>query len=184
MLRRLLALGLLVCAGAVAIAQERNPGPGSAAVQVVRDLAAGDRLSAADVRPLRLQTLPDGALALPGQAGGRILAGPVRRGEILTDARLVPSSGPSPGPGRSAVPITLADASTAGLLSPGMHLAVIAVDDAGTARTVTADAVVLSVIAAADKAGGSRLILLAVAQRDADSVAADTLTGKIAVRFV
>ena len=184
-LRRLLALGLLVCAGAMAIAQQQAPGPGVPAVELARDLPAGSRLGSADLRAVRVSVVPDGALASTSIVTGRTLTGPARRGELLTDARLVPTSGPSPGPGRAAVPITLTDMAAAELLGPGMHIAVIAVDEDGQSRTITSDAVVLSVQPAgsAPKTGDSRLVVLAVASNQADALAAGALTGKITVRF-
>ena len=74
-----------------------------------------------------------------------MLAGPARRGEVITDVRLAEPVGPDPGPGRVAVPVRPADPAIVDLLGPGMHVAVLVVSEAGEASVLAADAVVLVV---------------------------------------
>lgn len=129
--RRVLAHRRLVSAllAALAVAVSLRvlappPVPTVAVVVAARDLGMGTPLSPADVlsRPLPAAVVPDGVLASVDSVVGRMLAGPVRRGEPLTDARLV---GPSLlaraglGPGVVATPVRLADPGTAALLRPG-----------------------------------------------------------------
>ncbi len=159
-------------------------------VAVTRDLPAGSVLGSPDLHTVRLSSAPDGAVLDPAAVRGRSLSAAVRKGEVVTDARVVAASGPDPGPGRVAVPIRLADPATATLLQPGAHVAVLVVDDGGTPRRLTSDAVVLAVPVAQKTAGigagggqGERLAIVAVPERDADALAAAALVGEIAVRF-
>lgn len=185
-LRRIAALLLLLAAAVVATAGPAPPGDGTAVPVAARDLPAGATLGASDVRTAVVRSPPDGALTGRVPAG-QVLAGPVRRGEILTDARLLTGGGPRPGPGRAAVPIRPDDAGTVALLRPGMRVAVIGVGADGVAHTLTDDAVVLwvppedGVTGAAARAG--RLVVLSVPAEAADRIAAVGITGSIGVRF-
>jgi hypothetical protein len=95
------------------------------------DLVAGATLSLADLRSASLPpaAVPGGALRPGADVLGRLVAGPVRRGEPLTDVRLL---GPSllaalaRGPGVVAVPVRFADSGAAALLRAGDHVDVLA----------------------------------------------------------
>lgn len=138
--RRRFFAAVLFCA-AIAIAVNQLA-PGSQASQAVlsaaRDLPSGTRLSAADLRLVRVPTslLPDAALARLDDATGQQLAGALRKGQLLTDASLVGQSllAGAP-PGSSAVPLRLADPATAQLVSPGQLVTVVGTSDDGTGRT-------------------------------------------------
>ena len=113
-----------------------------------KDLAGGSMLAAPDVRVAYLPAaaVPAGALPSVAAAIGRTLAGAVRRGEPLTDARVV---GPSlaklaGGPGNVAVPVRLADPGVARLLRPGDRVDVVSVTQAGTGTVIVAAAPVLA----------------------------------------
>ena len=181
-LRRASAALLLIAAGVLAVAGQRTAPVGEAVATVARDLSIGATLTASDVATVHLTDPPDGALT-PGRAVGAVLAGPVRRGEVLTDARLVPAGGPRPGAGRIAVPIRPADPATVELLSAGMHVAVLSVDDDGRATVLAADAVVLSLPPPSKSEPGKRLVVLAVPLAAADRVTAISLHGSLALRF-
>lgn len=180
--RRLSALALLLLAGAMALAQQRAPQPGQPVVTLTKDLTVGSTLSRADLKVVNLTTAPDGALASIDQAAGRTLAGPARRGEVLTDLRLVASTGPDPGPGRVAVPVRPADPATLDLLGPGMHVAVIAVGEKGAATTIDTDAIVLSLPPPVDNKPRA-LVVLAVPAKAADRLAGASAAGLITLRF-
>ncbi len=182
--RRLLALSLVAAAGWSAAAQTPAD-PGSAVLTVVHDLSLGALLTTADLVISRVDKPPDGALTAVGDAVGRSLSAPTRRGEILTDLRLVPAEGPDAGPGRQTVAVRPADPALAQVLHPGMTVAVVGLSATGTAVVISAQAVVLAVLPAM---GGSFAtvsppILLGVPDSEADQVTAATLAGDIALRI-
>jgi hypothetical protein len=194
-IRRVLALGLFLLAGTLAVAPRPTPGDGVSVWTAGRSLPAGTTLSMSDVVAARATGPPDGALPSDASIAGRVLAGPVRRGEILTDVRLVGPDGPDPGPGRIAVPVRPADPGTVELLSPGTHVAVVGVTQDGTVRPLTDDAVVLAIRRPGSGGAGSvngmapggssaaALVVLSVPSAAADAVTAMALTGSIGFRF-
>ncbi len=124
---------------------------------------------------------PDGALTAVTEVVGRPLAGAVRRGEVLTDSRVVGADGPDPGPGRVAIAVRPADPAIVQLLQPGLAVAVMVLSETGTALTLTDDGVVLAVLESADRSPDSRPVLLSVPAADADRVTVGTLSGDIAL---
>ena len=183
MVRRALAAALLITAGVLAIAGRQGPLAGTTVVAIVRDLPAGSKLGSADLTTVVLASVPDGALRAPPEALGQLLSAPVRRGEVLTDVRLVSAAGPGPGPGRVAVPIRPADPGTVDLLSPGVHVAVLSVAENGLATMLAPDAVVLSIPPASKSDQGRRLIVLSVPRGVADRITAASISGAVAMRF-
>ena len=148
--RRAVAVGLLLTAVVLALAPERPAGgppaaalEGTPVVVAGRDLAAGSRLSARDVQVVAMPSalVPSGAARQPRAVVGRVVAGAVRRGEPVTDARLA-------GPGLTAgldprdyaaVPVRLADPEAAALVRSGDRVDVLgATVDAGEAAPLTA----------------------------------------------
>ncbi len=182
-LRRVVAVALLVLAGAIALLPERAPDPGIPVLVLTRDLPIGSSLAEGDVALVRDLVPPDGALADSASVVGRTLAGAARRGEVITDVRLVAAAGPSPGPGRAAVPVRPADPAIVGLLEPGMRVAVLTVGDDGAAQPLASDAVVLRIAPAPDSGPAERPVVLSVPVDVADRLAAATLAGSIALRF-
>lgn len=160
-----------------------RPAAGVPAVIFARDLPVGAVLAEPDLVTTAVPEPPDGALTHAALAVGRTLAGAARRGEVLTDVRLVDPVGPQPGPGRVAVPIHPADAAVTGLLQPGMHVAVVAVADDGSAALLVADAVVLMIPVSGDRRDQTPPVVLAVPLDSADRVVAAALTGTVALRF-
>lgn len=194
--RRVLAALLVVIGGVLAVLPARAAG-GVAVAVTTDDLPIGTVLDEARIRTESVAVTPDGALT-PQQVAGRVLAAPVRRGEILTDARLVAADGPDPGTGRVAVPVNLPDPGVVALLRPGLHVAVLAVGDGATgaetapgtaAVTVLAeDAVVLTVLATRESGtarlgSGAGTVLLAVPDAAADDIAAHAVLGSLTLRF-
>ena len=142
--RWLLSGGLAAAAVATALPVLAPSAPTAVAVlAAARDLAAGTALTAGDLVPVRLPTgaVPDGVLAANEPIAGRLLAGAVRRGEPVTDVRLVgPGLLASLGvPDLVAVPVRLADPASAGLLRAGDRVDVLA---AGTGPDAPVSAVV------------------------------------------
>lgn len=176
--RRLVAAALIVLAGVLAVAPP--PGDGRLPGLVLeRDLPLGATLTAADIRLAPLTDPPDGVLIDPDTAVGQVLGSAARRGEVLTDRRLT-SALWDPGDGRVAVPVRPADEGAIALLAPGSTVAVVAVDEAGAARTLTDGAVVLALPTPAQ--GQEPLVVLAVPVDQADAVAAAGLTDALAFR--
>ena len=193
--RRLAAAALLATAVATGLLAVSDPAPaGTPALLASHDLAAGTVLTAGDLtvesRP-RAQ-LPDGALTSSGAVVGRVLAAGARRGEVLTDARLVgPSLVDTLPPGQVAVPVRVADAAIAALVSPGDHVDVlVAVEGAGTAQTVVTDATVLArpgpaglggLLGTPGDDGRGGLVVLGAAVADARALAGAAAQGPLSL---
>jgi pilus assembly protein CpaB len=145
--RRRLIAALLAGAAVVSALTALRP-PATATVRIwsaARDLSGGAALSSADVRVERLPSAdaPAGALAAGHPVVGRMLAAPVRRGEPLTDVRLLSTSllAALGTPGLVAVPVRVADGpATSALVQPGDRVDIIAAADPqspGTVATTT-----------------------------------------------
>ena len=181
--QRLVALTLIVGAGALA-ARPSAASPGIDVITLSRDVPLGTVLSVDDLRLQRVTAMPDGALTTMDTALGQRVSAPVRRGEVLTDVRLVDPRGPSPGPGRSAVAVRPADPAVVSLLQPGMTVRVLGVSGDGATTVLSEDALVLAVLDPLDDHDRAPPVLLSVAIGAADRVAAGTLTGDIALQFM
>jgi pilus assembly protein CpaB len=182
-LRRVLAVVLVLIAGIIALGPQRGAEAGTPVVVLTRDLPIGATIADGDVEPARQTHVPDGVIGDASTVVGRVLAGPTRRGEVLTDVRLADTDGPDPGPGRVAVPVHPADPAIVDLLGPGMHVAVIAVAQDGSSELLAPDAVVLSIAPGSARGHDDRPVVLAVPAESADRIAATALAGTIAVRF-
>jgi len=133
--RRFLAAALLAVAVVLAVgALSPAPPPTVAVVVATRDLPAGSVLSATDVTVAAMapRVAPDGSSTEAAWFIGRQLAGRVRRGEELTDARLDDGPLALPGAGLVSAPVRLADAQAARLLQPGQRVDVLAADTSTT----------------------------------------------------
>jgi Flp pilus assembly protein CpaB len=139
--RRLLVAGLLSASAALAIQAVTPPPPRTESVLVAaKDLTGGTRLSPDDVRLTGVapSAVPAGALRGRFTAAGRTLAAPVRKGEVLTDVRLVGRTFlDSYGAARVAAPVRIADAAAVHLVQPGDIVDVLAAG-AGADGTATA----------------------------------------------
>ena len=184
LVRRSAAAVLVVLAGIAAL--RSNPDGDQAQVVVVaRDLRPGAALTADDVRlENRLAaTVPDGSQTNLDVVVGATLAGPARRGEVLTDVRLLGSRLAESIAGRDAriVPLHPADAALADLLRPGDVVDVVAAPanadtDAHTnPRIVVSDAVVVLVSARQKTQADDRVVLVAVPASAATAVAGAAL---------
>ncbi|MGY2085202.1 Flp pilus assembly protein CpaB [Blastococcus sp. SYSU DS0539] len=179
--RRAAAALLAVLALVLALRPGAAPaaGPGPAGVPVVvaaADLPAGTTLARGQLAVVRLPpgTVPDGIVDTPDLLVHRVLAGHVRRGEPLSDARLV-GAGLSRllPPGQVAAPVRLADLTVAALVRAGDRVDVLATGTgAAVAERVADGARVLA--APAPDAGdpGAGLLVLAVDEATAARLAA------------
>jgi len=147
--RRLLAAIFAALAVVAAIQAARPaPAPTQAVLTAATDLRAGDVLSPDDVAVVESAPglIPDGALDPSEPPFGRTLAGPVRAGEPLTDARLVQGellAGFDPGTVLATVRVF--DPAAATILEPGDRVDVVGSDPRGglTASVIASDVTVV-----------------------------------------
>lgn len=187
--RRLLAAGLAAAAVALAMhAAEPAPPPTVPLVVAVRDLPGGTPLADGDlgVAEVPPDIVPAGAVADVHSAHGRMLAGPIRAGEPLTDVRLVGASLVEGwGDGLVAVPVRIADPGVLAIVSPGDRIDVLAasLDGATEAGLVAAQVPVIAVPPAPD--GGmlpdGALLVVAVTAEQAATLAQVAVTGRMSV---
>ncbi|NEK85443.1 Flp pilus assembly protein CpaB [Blastococcus saxobsidens] len=176
---------------ALVLAFRPDPAPAGArapAVPVVvaaADLPAGTRLGAGDLTVVAVppEAVPDGVVERTELLQHRVLAAGVRRGEPLTDARLVGAGLTTLLPeGQVAAPVRLADLAVTALVRAGDRVDVLATaGGTGVAERVAAGALVLAAPGGSDdEAAGAGLLLLAVddgtAARLAAASAGATLT--------
>jgi SAF domain len=185
--RRVAAGGLVVLAGVAAL--RSNPdGDRAEVVVAARDLSPGIALTPDDIRVENrlITTLPDGSQADPGTVIGSTLAGPTRRGEVLTDVRLLGSrlAESTAGPGARIVPLHLADGALIDLVRVGDVVDVLAAPATDSqpgaqavSKVVATDAVVVLVSAKqkVQAADGDRVVLVALPARVANAVAGSVL---------
>jgi Flp pilus assembly protein CpaB len=112
------------------------PAPSREVVVAARDLPGGRPLTSDDLGRHRLpvEAVPAGAVSDPTSLLGRTLAAPVRRGEAVTDVRVVGEGLLAGYPMRVASPVRIGDAAVAGLLRVGDRVDVVATDP-GTGKT-------------------------------------------------
>lgn len=165
----------LLCAFAVL-----RPSPGVPALVAARDLAPGV-LEAADLVSAALprSAVPDGVLT--SGAVGRVLAAPMRKGEPLTDVRLVGDALLATLPaGAVATPVRIADPDAARLVSPGSTVGVLAAWEGGqSAQLVADDVTVLATPATRDDHGA--LVVLATTVSQAGQLAAAQAGGRLSL---
>ncbi|MGV0696788.1 SAF domain-containing protein [Mycolicibacter sinensis] len=178
--RRVVAGGLVVLAGVATIRSD----PQSDRVDVVvasRDIAPGTPLTAEDVslESRSARTVPDGAATDVSSVLHTTLAGPARRGELLTDVRLLGSRLTEAAVGRDAriVGVHPADAALTDLVRTGDVVDIVAADDAsdpsGAPKVLATGGIVVLV---SDKQNhDDRVVLVALPATAAVAVAGATL---------
>ena len=181
---RRIAAGILVLLAAVIALRPDSDHEQRDVVVTVRDLRPGVTLSADDValRRRAAVSVPDGAVTALEAVVGATLAGPSRRGEVLTDARVLGSrlAELSTGPDARVVPLHLADAAVLDLIRPGDVVDVLgapSADPDAHPRVVATNAVVVLVSApsTAPGAGNERVVLVALPAAAANALAGATL---------
>ncbi|AEV73870.1 flagellar basal body P-ring biosynthesis protein [Mycolicibacterium rhodesiae NBB3] len=189
------AAGVLVILAAVAAVRPDPAHDRTDVVVAARDLAPGAELRSEDVRleSRTAATVPDGAQTDLADVVGARLAGPARRGEALTDVRLLGSRLAESAAGADArlVPLHLDDAALLDLIRPGD---VVDVLGAGPETGVGADAhpqvvatdavvVLVSQKPVGAGSGGDRVLLVALPAHDANAVAQATLVQTVTLTF-
>lgn len=185
--RRIAAGGLVVLAGVAAVRSD----PADARVDVLvaaRDLSSGTALTPSDIHVEKrlATTVPDGSQADLSAVLGSTLASPTRRGEVLTDVRVLGSrlAESTAGPGARIVPLRLADDALIDLLRVGDVVDVLSAPTneappggQAVSRVVATDAVVVLVSAKqrAQAGAADRVVLVALPARVANPVAGSVL---------
>jgi Flp pilus assembly protein CpaB len=186
--RRILAAlltGVAVLAGMRSVAAP--PEPTVDVLVATHDLAAGTTVSADDLAivAFRPGSEPDGLVDDPV---GELVASAVRRGEPLTDARLLGTSLTDGHPGIVAAPVRLPDAAVVGLLRSGDLVDVLAADpQGGPTEVVASDALVLVVPAVAEDSVADalpgRLVILGLDATDVTAVSGASVTHFLTVAY-
>jgi pilus assembly protein CpaB len=192
-------MGLAVLCGLAAL---RPPAARTTPVLVAaRDLAAGETLGPDDLTTVELQVAvaPQGALRDAGAAAGRTLAAAVRRGEPLTDVRLLGPELLAGASGLVEAPVRVADGDEARLVRPGDVIDVLSAPGAdslsspgypdtteglfASAKYVAVGARVLAVPtpAEAGTAADGALVVLAVSTETARDLAAAAASQRLSL---
>jgi Flp pilus assembly protein CpaB len=185
--RRVAAGGLVVLAGVAALRSD-PVGDRIEVLVAARDLSSGTALSVDDVRleERSATTVPDGSQADLNTVLGSTLASPTRRGEVLTDVRLLSSrlAESTAGPGARIVPLHLADSALVDLVRVGDVVDVLAAPSGepqpptpAVSKVIATDAVVVLVSAKEKRSSseGDRVVLVALPARVANTVAGSAL---------
>jgi Flp pilus assembly protein CpaB len=177
--RRIAAAGLVVLAGVAALRPDPD-GQRAPVVVAAHDLSPGAALSADDLllEKRLVPTIPDGAQSEIETVVGSTLAGPARRGEVLTDVRLLGRrlAESAAGPGARIVPVHPADSALTDLVRPGDVVDVVAASQTSppsAARVIATDAIVV-LVSPKQKAQGAtndRVVLVALPTASANAVA-------------
>lgn len=184
--RRPLAAMLVALAVLIGLRTTVGPGPPTVEVPVAsRDLAAGERLEADDLSMVRwpASLAPAG---LTGAVAGQVLAAPLRRGEAITDLRLVGSELAQAHPDLTVMPLRLPDPAVVELLEVGDRVDLSAVDpESGDVSEVASDVLVLAIPppGSADSTLTGRLIVAGITPERAQFVAAAMLQEFLTVTY-
>ncbi len=186
--RRLIAAALTAVAALGALRTLAPPPAETVAVLVAaRDLPSGSLLADDDLVPRDwpADLLPRRAAAAPT---GRVLAAPIGRGEVVTDARLVGPGLALAQPGETIVPVRLPDAGMGALLRAGDEVDLLATDPGtGEASVVARDVTVLATPKGVPDgpAGGSggALVVVGASAEEAVTIAGASLTQYLTVSW-
>ncbi|SDM31754.1 hypothetical protein SAMN05421874_15325 [Nonomuraea maritima] len=176
--RRLVAAALAAVAVMSAYLATR-PAAGAPTVLVAsRDLQPGP-VRSGDFHPAALDPPPAGAIReIPS---GQTLATPMRRGEPLTDVRLLASYRLPPG--LVATPVRVADAATATLVSPGSTVDLLSSAQEGVpARQITSGTTVITVPPTGERdTHGGALMVVAATPGQAAELASAQAHGRLSI---
>lgn len=190
--RRLVVAALVATCVAAGLRSVSPPAPTLVAVTVAaRDLPGGSVLRPPDLTRARLPPAAVPAGTLTVSAVGRTLAGPVRRGEPVTDVRLIGARlVASLAHGMVATPVRLADSAIGSLISPGDLVDVLAApaDPAARATTTVAAAgvrvlAVPTPASAGAVSGEGSLVLLATTRSDALALAGAATAERLSITW-
>lgn len=179
--RRLIAFVCAAAAVLLGVQATRPPAlPSDVVLVAARDLPSGTVLRAGDLTEATYAagTAPT---AIDPRPLGRTLAAPLRRGEPVTDVRLVSPALTDGYPGLVAYPVRIPDAGVVALLRVGDRVDVVATDpESGDAEVLLADTPVLALPRADDASAteglSGRLVVLGVPESRVTSVGVAAVT--------
>lgn len=176
--RRLIAAVLVGAATLIGLRVLAPPPPDTVEVVVARrDLPAGARLAAADLTRV---AFPAGLAPADATvaAVGRVLAGPIGRGEPVTGVRLVGPALAEAQAGQAVLPVRLPDPGMASLLRTGDVVDLYATDPGtGEARLLAVGVTVLATPSEApDGPAGGALVVVGVSPTAVLSITGASLT--------
>ncbi|MER7248003.1 hypothetical protein [Kribbella sp. NPDC000426] len=164
------------------LALSPSPPPTVAVLTAARDLTGGAVPAPDDLRTVGLPpgAVPSGALRPGADLTARLLSGPVRAGETLTDARfLAPPAVPS---GSLAYPFRVDDADISALLRVGDHINLYAASSTtADAASLLARSVAVVALPAARSATAGALIVVATTPQIAGRLAQASSNSRITV---
>jgi pilus assembly protein CpaB len=186
---------LLAAATLLTVLHSVAPAPPATSPLLVasRDLPGGVVLTSADVAVARVPPSAVPAGVLPADAvEGRTLAAPVRRGEPLTDVRLLgPGLVGALAEGLVAAPVRIADASVGALVHAGDLLDILAAPaDPSTPRATTIVAAAVRVLAVPAPVDGGTvgsdgaLIVVATTRAQASALATAATGDRLSVSLL
>ncbi|MGN9840568.1 Flp pilus assembly protein CpaB [Nonomuraea sp. H19] len=178
--RRLIAATLAAIAVISAYFAIR-PTPPASVLVATRDLPPGP-LAPADLHPTPLNHPPDGALRTITAATGRFLTSPMRKGEPLTDARLLTSYRLPPG--MVATPVRISDPEAVSLMTPGSTIDVLAAwEESHPARSIAEDVTVITIPPRTGRSSDNHgaLLVLATTPTQATELAAAQASARLSI---
>lgn len=190
---------MALCLAAAITVQQLTPGQAETTEVLVtsKDLPAGHQLTALDIKTVSVdpRVVPAGILSVMSLKSlqGSYISGPMRQGEIITDAALLGDEllvgAP---PGTQAVPLRLSDPSTLQLLKQGQRVNVVLTTTLGAEQQDKSQVIATSVPilwtpgGAADQPGGlfqgqdaQGLVVVAAAPAQAAELAGASARGKV-----
>ncbi len=176
--RRITAVLLLCCSGALAFVPPAQPDGRTHVLAAARDLPPGQPLTTADLtrRTVAEDAVPRGALRQAERALGRAPTTPVRAGEALTDVRLLgpAATRASTGdPDSAAVPVRLSDPAVATFLEPGRRVDLVSAAAHTAGPVVLAENAPVLAMRAPDRGDSAdRIVLVGLPRESAASIAA------------
>lgn len=165
----------------VTVALTADPPAGTAVAVAATDLPSGHVVTRGDVRIVHV---PAGAAAAGRLTGatavGRVVGGPMRRGEAFTDQRVLQAR--RLGAGDRVLATVPVDSSAVTLLRVGDRVDVLSVvDDDAAATTIARSAPVVVVKTSSRSGSGTATVGLATSAKDATTIARAALAGQLTV---
>ena len=191
--RRPLSALLAVLAVLAVLRASAEPAEETRAVVVAgADLVAGRPLTTTDLETaeLPLSGMPDGVTPEADMTAllGRVLAAPLRRGEPVTDVRLVAPGLLEGYPGLVAVPLRVADPGAVRLLRVGDRIDLVSTAPDDASSTVVASRVPVVALPDGDEEGGldgglvgGGLVVVAVPRAEAPDLAGRSISSVLSV---